>query len=226
MALDEEKAWERALMEEEAAAAEADAASRAAMEHKAGVTRRLELQTQMAAKAHMRAAEHDDKLREAEMTQVGSDQQADGVAMRRGCHGAAMASVGSLTIPGSCANRAVCGVRQLTGGTWRAVQDMYMSPALWSLTVIPFDIRVPSLHPMTSSMYWPRAGGGAGLPQQGGRDAAENRPARVARPAQVRLVRAPLERRHLHRLGLQYGCELVWLMLYYYVERTWQAAGQ
>ncbi|GIL72970.1 hypothetical protein Vretimale_4617 [Volvox reticuliferus] len=69
MALAEEKAFERAKMLEEVAAAASDAAQRAAAEHKAGVTRRLELQTQIVARAHMKAAEEDEKIREAEQIQ-------------------------------------------------------------------------------------------------------------------------------------------------------------
>lgn len=211
MALEEEKAWERARMEEEEAAAAADAASRAAMELKAGVTRRLELQTQMAAKAHMRAAEHDDKLREAEMTQVGSDQQAGGVAMRHGCNGAAVALVGSptVTIAAVMVQSAIQGYVSLQVANGFSITRCPVSiGALRCGVCCAVRIRV-FLDSRSTSLQWPRAGGGAGLPQQGGRDAAENRSARVARAAQVRLVRAPLEQRHLHGSGLQYERELM-----------------
>ncbi|GFR41019.1 hypothetical protein Agub_g1451 [Astrephomene gubernaculifera] len=66
LALAEEKAFERAKMLDDVAAAAEDAAQREAAERKAGVTRRLDLQTQIVAKAHMKAAEQDEKLRESE----------------------------------------------------------------------------------------------------------------------------------------------------------------
>jgi hypothetical protein len=69
LALAEEKAFERAKMLDDVAAAASDAAQRAAGERKAGVTRRLDLQTQIVAKAHMKAAEEDEKIREAEQVQ-------------------------------------------------------------------------------------------------------------------------------------------------------------
>lgn len=63
----ETKAFERLQMQEEAAmAAEADARKRAA-DKKSALTRRLELQTQMVAKAHIKAAEEDEKLRALEL---------------------------------------------------------------------------------------------------------------------------------------------------------------
>jgi hypothetical protein len=68
LAIAEEKALERAHMEEEVAKAEAAAAAREAQLRREGVTRRLDLQTAIAAKAHMRAAEHDEKYVDAETT--------------------------------------------------------------------------------------------------------------------------------------------------------------
>ncbi|PNH12384.1 Coiled-coil domain-containing protein 11 [Tetrabaena socialis] len=65
----EEKAFDRLRVEEDIAGAAADVAQREAMARKAGVTRRLELQSQMVAKAHMKAAEEDEKLREGEHVQ-------------------------------------------------------------------------------------------------------------------------------------------------------------
>ncbi|KXZ56726.1 hypothetical protein GPECTOR_1g654 [Gonium pectorale] len=69
LALAEEKAFERAKMLEDVASAAADAAQKEAAERKAGVTRRLDLQTQIVAKAHIKAAEVDERLREGEQLQ-------------------------------------------------------------------------------------------------------------------------------------------------------------
>ncbi|KAG2448289.1 hypothetical protein HYH02_006873 [Chlamydomonas schloesseri] len=70
----EEKAFERAQMAEEVLKAESDAAAKDAADRKAGIQRRLELQTMMVAKAHMKAAELDEKLAEGEATKRVEDQ--------------------------------------------------------------------------------------------------------------------------------------------------------
>lgn len=61
-------------MAEEVAKAESDAAAKDAADRKAGIQRRLELQTMMVAKAHMKAAELDEKLAEGEATKRVEDQ--------------------------------------------------------------------------------------------------------------------------------------------------------